>query len=272
MRNPNSGSRPAHAVLPSEPHIVYEQPLNERIRSFLRLEFLFQQAAHNLDRDSVWDSRATLASLLEILNIFSRTDLKNEVMKELERHTGNLLRLQQSPGVNRQRLDQLLEELNELVERLNNTSGPIGHHLKQNEFLNSILQRSAIPGGTCDFDLPAYHYWLQQPGEQRTAVLTGWLDTFEPIRKSIDLILRLTRHSSVATDELASGGFFQKALDVNLPCQLVRIALPRNSPYFTEISGGRHRFTVRFLHQENPDARPVQTEQDVEFQLTCCII
>ncbi|MEO6696795.1 MAG: cell division protein ZapD, partial [Gammaproteobacteria bacterium] len=31
--------------------ITYEQPLNERIRTFLRLEFLFQQIQHTLQGD-----------------------------------------------------------------------------------------------------------------------------------------------------------------------------------------------------------------------------
>ena len=70
--------------------IIYEQPLNERIRTFLRLEFLFSQAAQHLHDDSQWGSRNTLTSLLDILSIFGRTDLKTEVLKELERHTATL--------------------------------------------------------------------------------------------------------------------------------------------------------------------------------------
>ena len=44
--------------------VLYEQPLNERIRSFLRLEYLFQQAAYHLSLQSEWDSRATLTCVL----------------------------------------------------------------------------------------------------------------------------------------------------------------------------------------------------------------
>lgn len=272
MRAPNPTPRPVPTVQAAGKKICYEQPLNERIRTFLRLEFLFKQTDHSLHGDSVWDSRATLASLLEILNIFSRSDLKTEVMKELERHTANLARLEQNPEVDRSRLEAILDELDLLIDHLHTTNGQIGQHLKQNEFLNSIVQRSAIPGGTCDFDLPAYHFWLAQPAEQRTQLLIEWLSAFDAIRQSIELVLRLTRQSAVTIRELASAGFYQRALDVNLPCQIVRVALPIAAPYYAEISGGRHRFTVRFLEQKDPASRPTQTDQDIEFDLACCII
>ena len=272
MRAPIQTPRPVTSVQPAGKKICYEQPLNERIRTFLRLEFLFRQTDHTLHGTSVWDSRATLASLLEILNIFSRSDLKTEVMKELERHTANLARLEQNPDVDRTRLEEILDELDVLIDHLHTANGQIGQALKQNEFLSSIVQRSAIPGGTCDFDLPAYHYWLAQPVEDRAVHLRTWLSAFDAIRQSVELIIRLTRQSSTTSREVASGGFFQRSLDVNLPCQMVRVALPAGSPYYAEISGGRHRFTVRFLEQKDPSSRPVQTERDVEFDLACCII
>ena len=272
MRVPIQNSHPAPTVQTAARKICYEQPLNERIRTFLRLEFLFQQTDHSLHGTSVWDSRATLASLLEILSIFSRSDLKTEVMKELERHTANLARLEQNPDVDRSRLEEILDELDVLIDHLHSTSGQIGQHLKQNEFLSSIVQRSAIPGGTCDFDLPAYHFWLAQPAEERIRLLVDWLSAFDTIRQSIELIMRLTRQSTASSRELAGGGFYQRALDVNLPCQMVRVVLPAGSPYYAEISGGRHRFTVRFLEQKDTSSRPTQTERDVEFDLVCCVI
>lgn len=253
--------------------IAYEQPLNERIRTFLRLEFLFKQAGYQLrEGTSVWDARAALATLLEVLNILTRGDLKTEIMKELERHTANLARLEQNPEVDRRRFKQVLDDLERLIDRLHDTDGQFGQHLRQNEFLNSIKQRSAIPGGSCDFDLPAYHYWLQRPGEDRIRDLLTWFSPLDCLQQSIDLILRLTRQSAMPTREVAVSGFFQKALESNLPCQMIRVVLPATVPCFAEISGGRHRFTVRFLQQPRPDVRAVQSTQDVVFELTCCII
>jgi len=252
--------------------VIYEQPLNERVRAFLRLEFLFQQVRHHLGGTVAWDSRAALTCLLEMLNIFGRSDLKTEVMKELERHTANLARLEQSPDVDRMQLSGLLDELDGLIDELHGLNGPVGAHLKGNEFLSAIQQRSSIPGGTCDFDLPAYHFWLELPAEERMRDLAGWLESFDVIGRAIRLILRLTRSSTLFAPEAAEAGFFQKTLDPSIPCQMVRVALPAGTPFFAEISGGRHRFTVRFMDQPDVNLRASQTGEAVDFELACCVI
>ncbi len=252
--------------------VIYEQPLNERIRAFLRLEYLFQQVRHHLGGTSPWDSRAALASLLDIMNIFGRSDLKTEVMKELERHTANLARLEQNPDVDRSQLTDLLDELDLLIDQLHAYNGPVGAHLKGNEFLSAIQQRSAIPGGTCDFDLPAFHFWVERPAEERLRDLAAWLDCFDAIGRAIKLILHLTRGSNLFHEYTAEAGFFQRTLDANVPCQMVRVALPAGSTYYAEISGGRHRFSVRFLVQSSTSERATQTTDNVKFELACCVI
>ncbi len=252
--------------------IIYEQPLNERIRAFLRLEFLFAQAAQHLRDDSQWGSRNTLTSLLDVLSIFGRTDLKTEVLKELERHATTLGRLASNPDVDRSRLKKTLEELDTLGKKLHASSGPIAADLKTNEFLSGIQQRMAIPGGTCDFDLPGFHFWLQQPAQQRIRDLAGWLKRFEAIASAIQMVLRLVRESAALKPVVADGGFFQKTLDSSHPCQLVRVAVSRKVPYYAEISGGRHRFTVRFLHPSEQDGRVRQATETIAFELGCCAI
>jgi cell division FtsZ-interacting protein ZapD len=94
-----------------ENYIIYEQPLNERIRNFLRLEHLFQQAFYTLRGYSVWDSRATITGLIDILDILSRSDLKTELLKELERHQAALAKLKDIPGVDREQLESILAQL-----------------------------------------------------------------------------------------------------------------------------------------------------------------
>jgi cell division protein ZapD len=251
--------------------IYYEQPLNERVRVFLRLEHLFQQADHHLQGSREWDSRAAMFTLTEILGVFSRTDLKNEIMKELERHASTLARMEVSPGVDQRALAAILDQLEGFLEELYQVRGPIGSALRQNEFLTSVMQRVSIPGGTCAFDLPAFHFWLQRPPKERTHNLGHWLDSFSGPRRAVELILRLVRDSTVPTWERAQAGFFQQVLNASQPVQLIRVGLDAESPLFPEISGGKHRFTIRFLLPSLED-RPAQTESEVDFELARCIL
>ncbi len=251
--------------------IHYEQPLNERMRTFLRLEGLFSQARHTLWGHSPWDSRATLGSILDLHGLTGRADIKNDVIKELERHISNLARLSQSPGVDRRRLEEILEEMEQLTDQLGSAAGKVGQSLHHDELLNSIRQRSSLPGGAFDFDLPAYQYWLERPAERRTRDLNRWLAEFEAIRLAVELILRLIRRSTTPTQELAPSGFYQQSLDQGMPFQLVRIALPHSVGYYPEISAGRHRFTVRFLTQIRGEGTS-QVGEDVPFELSCCAL
>ena len=77
-------SHPATLPDAAPSSVVYEQPLTERLRAFLRLEFLWQQAEYHRSTPTALSSRAAVASLLEILAITARGDARGDVLKELE--------------------------------------------------------------------------------------------------------------------------------------------------------------------------------------------
>jgi len=238
----------------------------------MRLEQLFQQLDHFLERDSVWDSRGVIAALLDVVTLFSRNDLKSEVLKELDRNSAALSRMARSEDVDPAKLKQLLERLDSYSRMLYATPGKIGISLSENELFKSIAQRSTIPGGTCSFDLPAFHYWLQLEDRQRKQCLELWVQPFRLILSAIDTLLNFLRTSAIPTSESASAGFFQKTLDHTLSYQLLRVGVRRETECYAEISGGKHRFTVRFMKPDGVGGRPVQCSEDVPFQLTCCLI
>jgi cell division protein ZapD len=250
--------------------VVYEQPLNERMRTFLRLEFLFRQARHHLAGRSAWETRATLASFIDVLAILNRGDARNEVLKEIERHTANLLRFESQPGVDRPRLHSVLESLARLREGLNNAGKHFTQDLRDCEFLSAIRHRSAIPGGTCQFDLPDFNHWLSRPYKRRKADLDAWLASLEPLEAGVNELLWLTRESSPLHHETAAEGMYQQHIERNSSCQLLRIALPAQSNLYPETSASAHRFTIRFRTWRTVDARPELVAQDVSFLLSCC--
>jgi cell division protein ZapD len=255
---------------PEAAPIVYEQPLNERMRTFLRLEFLYTQASYHSESPNPWSARAAVASLLEILAITARGDSRSEVLKELERHVNVLKEYQTKTGVDPGRLKSLMSNLVKLRNDLSTVGGNYMGPLRDSEFLSAIKHRSAIPGGTCDFDLPDYSYWLNRPAEVRAAEFDSWLALIRPLCDSIAELLWLTRQNTKRKSEVAAGGIFQLQFDRENPCQLVRVTLPPDSALFPEISGSQHRCTIRFLNWLDATSRPVHVEADVPFLLTCC--
>jgi cell division protein ZapD len=251
--------------------IIYEQPLNERIRNFIRLEHLFQQAYYTLRGYSIWDSRATIRSVTDILDILSRSDLKTELLKELERHQSSLSKLKNIPGVDTEQLDSILTQLTSSQNELLGITGQLGQRLRDHDLLSSLRQRSTVAGGSCPVDMPVYHHWLQQPPEERINILENWLDELSPVNRPITLMLGIIRESTHLQETTAEKGFYQQNLDTNAPVQLIRVALNQQSPYFAEISGGKHRFSVRFMKSQDNN-RPVQSQDDIKFKLGCCVI
>lgn len=249
----------------------FEQPLNERIRTLLRLEFLFEQTRHHREDTTQWGRRAMLHTLLDTLTLLSRSDLKTDIIKELQEQHGSLKRLERRTGIDNSRLTAVLDELESALHAMHGTAAQSASTvLKQNEFLNTILNRSAIPGGTCVFDLPGYHHWLEQPLEAQQKDIAGWLRPLEAYGEAVAIILRLLRQSQQPAPCEAPGGVFVQTLD--RPYGLMRVLLAVPSPLYPEISAGKHRFTVRFMEQANAGERAVPTSRDVDFRLALCAI
>jgi cell division protein ZapD len=228
------------------------------------------QVDHFRPLADIWSNRAAVDGLLSIISIFSRADLKTEILKELERHVSNLERIRQQPGVNMQALGLVLDDLEQAIHQVYRLDGQIARNLRSNEFLTAIMQRSSIPGGGCNFDLPQYHRWLNQPHEVRQDQMSEWMHELHPVREAVVLLLNLVRGSNLPSNETAQQGFFQKTLEPSSPAQMIRVGLPRHTNTFTEISGNKHRFSIRFLETVDT-GKPTQSKQDIPFQLTTCI-
>jgi cell division protein ZapD len=250
---------------------IYEFPLNERIRLFIRLEHLFLQFDHFMRGRSVWDDRAVVSTLIDIVGVFNRNDLKSETLQEIDRQAGVLNKMaRQHEGIDLGKLTQVIGRLESLSKTLYGMSGKVSLALAENELFKSISQRSSMPGGSCSFDLPAFHHWLEGDESARREELETWAAPFLQIRFAIDILLNFIRTSATSTIEQAPAGFYQKTLDHSLPYQLLRVAIPRFVPYYAEISGGKHRFTARFMLRD-PVQRAIQTPDDIDFKLTCCL-
>ena len=247
--------------------ICFEQPLNERMRTFLRIEFLYGQAIFHMESKSDYGARAAITSLLDILAILARGDARAEVLKELERQTELLAHFRRTPGVDDERLTGIIEELGALKADLAGAGSQFLQPLKDCDFLSAIKHRSAIPGGTCSFDIPDYGYWLNLPFEQRAAQLAQWLLPLRPLCAAVAKLLWLTREATEPKRCVAASGFYQSSMDRNVALNLVRVQIPQNTRFFPEISAGRHRFTVRFVQWRGVDERASQVTDDVEFKL-----
>ncbi len=248
--------------------ITYEYPFNERIRTLLRLEDLFDRARYFLARQDALDHHAALLTLFEILEVASRADLKSDLLQELERQKQVLLSFRNNPEISEEVLNQVIAEIEQASSALFNMTGKIGQYLRENEWLMSIKQRTGIPGGVCEFDLPSYHYWLHRDSGSRAFDLHGWINPLYPVRDASAIVLRLLRESGKPSKIVAQQGLFQQMLGGRV-VQMVGIRLPQDSQFIPEISANKYALNIRFAIFGD-DARPHTSSSNVEFELTLC--
>jgi cell division protein ZapD len=246
--------------------ISYEYPLSERIRTLLRLEDLYERLDYFLDKHEALQHHVALLLLFEIHEVASRADLKADLLQELERQKQSLEALRGNPEISEQALENVLRQIDQSSSRLYQFSGKIGQDLRENEWLMSIKQRTNIPGGICEFDLPSYHYWLHLPLDQQRKDLEGWLAPFLLIRDAMDIVLRILRSSGKSSMQVAHQGLYQQTMTGRL-AQMVGVRLASDRPYVPEISANKHALNIRFTTQEGMQ-RPKAAETDVEFELT----
>jgi cell division protein ZapD len=252
--------------------VLYEYPFNESIRTMLRLEHLFERLGELISRDTPVDHHFALATIFEVMDVASRADLKSDLLKELERHRGQLQSYRGHPGISESVLNAVISRVERAFSGLNALQGKAGQALAGNEWLMSIRSRINIPGGTCEFDLPAYYAWQQHAPEKRRSDLQGWMGTLTPLAEALQVLLGLLRDSGTPQRMVAPGGQYQQSLQ-NLPqgkvYQLMRVRVDPTLGLVPEISGHRLLVSVRFM---KPDAegRLRGASADTTFELSLC--
>ena len=247
--------------------IVYEYPLNERIRTLMRLEDLFAKFEHFAAKDDALEHHAALLALFETLEV-ARGDLKSDLIQELERQKLTLEPLRNNPGVKQDALNEVLQRMSNTVIALQGMSGKVGQHLRDNDWVMSIKQRSCIPGGVCEFDLPSYHYWLSLDAGVRRDDLHDWMAPFQPLRNAIDIVLQILRDSGQPAQKTAQQGSYQQMLSGRV-AQMLRVTMLSDLPCFPEISANKYAINIRFTALGGAE-RPRGCDTDVPFELTLC--
>jgi len=249
--------------------ITYEYPLNERIRTLLRLEDLFERSRHFIARSDPLDHHVALLTLFEILEVSSRADLKSDVLQELERQKQVLQSFRNNPEISEDALAGVLSDIEQASAALFAMTGKIGQYLREDDWLMSIKQRTGIPGGACEFDLPSYHFWLHRSAEDRIGQLAAWTSPLYPVRDGTAIILRILRESGKPQALSAQNGNFQQMLGGKTAAML-RLRLDASEPCVPEISANKYVLNIRFLSQIPEEPKSKTADWDIGFELTFC--
>ena len=249
--------------------ILYEYPFNERIRTYLRLEHLFRQLAELVARDHPLDHHYALTTVFEVMDVGARADLKSDVLKDLEKQKQALNLYRGNPAIAQGVLEDVIGQLDSCFVALNGLPGKVGQPLTENDWLMSIRSRVGIPGGTCEFDLPAYYAWQHGSALARRTDLERWCSKLAPLADSVRLLLKLLRDSGAPQKVMGMAGQYQQNLPQGRTFQLLRLALNPEAGLIPEISGNRLMVSIRLMRLGSDDRLHSSTD-DAAFELTLC--
>lgn len=223
---------------------------------------------HHIEVGHEFNHHVALLTMLQILDLIDRGDLKVDLLQELDRHKVQLSFLQGNPNIDQHALSDTLSGLDRCATALRSDHQKLGQSLRDNDWLMSVKQRSGIPGGVCEFDLPSYRHWLNLAIDRRKTDFSHWLTRLMPMYESIRTILQLLRGSGQVLSLVALKGAYQQQLSGHKPAQLLRIEV-NHDECFPEVSANKYAINIRFQKLDFVQ-RPKGCEQDIPFKMIIC--
>ena len=186
--------------------IKYEFPLNERTRKLLRLAQLFNKTQTALLSSSKYNEYNTFERIYELMQTASRTDLKVELIQEVERKIIHIKKLKRTK-LN----DRLLIKLRKIKTGLEKATIQPGFYFGNDKLLQEIKTRRDSPFGITSIDFPEFHYWLQNQTTQfKKDYLNKKLSSFNPIKDAISSLLEILRAKEKILNVTAETVVYQK--------------------------------------------------------------
>jgi cell division protein ZapD len=250
--------------------IIFEYPLKESFRNFLRLEFLFNQYEKNAQRPHSDNHIYALKTLIDILDLLERSDTRSEITKELSRLSKSFDNYRENPHVDTTKLEVFLEQIKLLYQWIICHRGKLGEKLRQNPFIESVKNRFNVSSAICSFDSPDLFLFLKQPVKKRQESLMDWLSSIQGVKTSIEVILKLLRESGKWQSNKAPMGSFLIESEETPPL-LLRVRLSSNEAIFPDFSCGKQRSFIHFMKYAD-NQRKIPQQKEIEFELACCYL
>ncbi|GAB6049849.1 cell division protein ZapD [Hydrogenophilus islandicus] len=228
--------------------ICFEFPLTEQVRTWLRIEAAWLRWNHFASASDPNDHHAALMTLFECVDIASRGDLKRHLIATLESELTASSESADSPPQRPRRLSgaERAARVLPVIEALRHQPGRIDHQMRSQPLLNALRTRAHVSGGVCGFDLPTYHFWLNQTAEKRRADLAAWAEPFAPLTNAVACVLEQLRAQSEPQTLIAANGCYQRTLDGTLP-RLVQVWVDAAHRVVPKVSANKYQFNIHFI-------------------------
>ena len=252
--------------------IIYEQPITENIRNFLKCEYLNEKFNCALMQHDMWSIKSSVSTLIEMSDFIFRINIKVELLKELEKNLLFLEILKKKEAIELKTYDEFYSKIKSSIDNLNKSDSNPSKSITDNDFLMQIKSKMHIPAGDNFFDIPSYLNFLSS---NKTFILDNintWYSPLEQIFHSSILILDLKRTISKFEYFLCNNSFFEMKFDKSDKADLVRIKLEKNINIYPDISVNSQNINIMFKTSYGTNRLSKPIEEDLNFGLSVSCI
>ncbi len=150
---------------------IYEEPTDERIRKFLKLEKLFLKLNYHKDIDSIFDSYVAINNIVSIYKMISRVEVKSELIREIDFHKTRYSEYIKHDGSDKTLLNSIMEKQKVILNNLHNLDPNYLKHLNNDEFFQFCVKHIDSLSTELDF-------WLTRDHAMRLNQMDLWLEGF----------------------------------------------------------------------------------------------
>lgn len=246
---------------------LYEFPLCEKVRNYLRLEQLFVQLKQARHAESEHQYLHFFELYFNLAEMIERIDLRTEFLRDLDACEKQLMQWSQHPDIDSQALEQTLNDMRETSKQLKREK-KLGGALREDRLLCSIRQRFSSPGTVASFDLPSLFCWFTLSQETKQQQINQFIDYFSLVETCLNKLLGFLRQKGQFQSIDCTNGFYQGIAEDKL--DLVRIECESNTGMFPMVSGNRSRYGIKFMKLDASNGTGQATTETVVFRLACC--
>ncbi len=243
---------------------LYEEPVQEKIRKFIKIEFLLNKIYYFKSKDNKSENYIALLAFCELYEILSRSDIKSELIREIETQNSYFQKIKEMPQADSNKLNSVLEKQNLLLKLIHNIESNYLDYLEHDILFKTILKNCFT-----QLQPASIEFWLSRDILIRETQIDLWLEPLVFIKRSIDFILEVIRKSGRFEDRMAEKGFFIEKLDPKKNILLIRVTLTSDLYYYPQISVGKQRLTIMFMTKDDKN-NLVPHQEDLSFILTTC--
>lgn len=246
---------------------LYEFPLCEKVRNYLRLEQLFHQLNEVKFATTEFQYLYFFDILFDLIDLIERLDLRSDFVRDIDVQEKNLVYWSQHPDIDDIALEQALQTLHRLTAEIKKNK-KLGSGIREEKFLNNIRQRFSIPGGATNFDLPSLFCWLKQPESVRKSHIEQWRMHLQLVENSIQMLMSFLRERGRFVPVTGNNGFYQG--NVEDKTELVRVKCDNTKGYYPVLSGNKYRYGIKFMLLLPEEGSTGAIADDVDFELASC--